>query len=208
MLFETAVTMLEKRLGQRQDLTADIKESMQFVQDYVLETDHIKFEFQLTERQTAFTAIGDDRVAHPPMFLAEYEEGSLFLVLDGGAIIPLIKEDLEGLVRKFGATQGQPIFYARSGSYFRLYPIPEKQYTLRMISYDKAATLIEGEENVWLKYAADWLLAETGKLVAVQILQNTNLAATFNQQAVDARQRLWRSHEASLAVNRDMIKGF
>lgn len=207
MNFEIAVDMIAKRLGQRQDLVSDIREQMQFVQDYILETDPLRLQFQLSERQNAWTDLGDDRVALPPLFLGEYEEGALFLIREGGSVKPLLKEDLQQLVNKYGDTPGEPVFYARTGSYFRLYPIPNTQYQIRMLNYERAAVLTDGEENYWLANAADWMIAETGKVMAAQFLMNSPLAKIFHDQSTNARQRLWRAHEASLNVNRDMIKG-
>lgn len=207
MLFEQAYNTLAKRLGQREDLIEDIKFEMQEAQNTILEQDHMKPWFLVSEETEAWTDLGDDRVHIPAGFLAEYELGALFLIRDNGSIKPLIKEELDCLVNKFGDAQGEPSFYTRTGYYFRLYRIPDKQYKLRMVCYMKADALTEGQENVWLKHASDWLIAETGYVLADQYLQNPRLADRFQQQAVKARQRIWRENEAQQLVNRDLIKG-
>lgn len=207
MLFEQAYETLEKRLGQRRDLRDDIKFEMQNVQDNILQADSFLPWFLLKEEQSAYTQIGDDRLRVPQNFLAEYEEGALFLIRDDGSIKPLFRENLDCLIRKYQDAQSEPVFYARTGKYFRLYPIPDKQYQIRTLCYTKADDLTEGRENVWLELGSDWLLAETGYIMADLYMQNSELAERFKVLAVRARQRLWREHEAQLNVNRNMIKG-
>lgn len=207
MLFEEAVDRLAKRLGQRQDLVDDIRFEMQQAQNIQLERDHMNPWFLLSEDTTAWCDLGDDRMRIPPDFLAEYEESALTLLNEDGSIVPLRKELLECLIHKFGPTQSKPIFYALAGNYFHLYPIPSQQWEIRFKYYATAAELTDGEENVWLKYASDWLIAETGVVMAAQYLINSEMASIFQQQAQIARKRVWQENEARLHANMSYVKG-
>lgn len=207
MLFEEAVERLAKRLGQRQDLVDDIRFEMQQAQSVTLEQGHLRPWFLLSEDTTAWCDLGDDRMRIPPDFLCEYEESALTLINDDGSIQPLRKELLECLIRKFGEAQSKPIFYALAGSYFRLYPIPSKQWEIRFSYYAKQPDLTDGEENAWLKHASDWLIAETGVVMAAQYLINPEMASIFQQQAQIARKRVWQENEARLHANMSYVKG-
>lgn len=209
MTFDEAVTLLNYRLGNRTDLATRIALEMQHVQTFLLEgTASFLPWFLETEIATSTAAEGEERVMLPEDFLAESEDQALWLYDENSSDeiwVELKKNDYDLLRVKYQAA-GRPAQYALVGDYFLIAPTPDTDYTIKMRYYAKDAALATGEENKWLKHAADLLIAETGRIMSGHMM-NPVLEAKFEKEATIARERLFRKHEARRHANRTYSMG-
>lgn len=199
MIRDTAVDLLMGRLGKRVHTPTqqDIINEMVFVQETILEGDPTMFWFLLTESATTTTTVDEERVPLPTDFLMEWEEGAVYITTDAGDIVEMRKDDWDRIKDRITGS-GQPEYYAIGGDYFFLRKIPDKEYTITMRYYAQQASLAGtyGEtgggniENNWLKWAADWLMAETGVIISKQYLQSDTMVELFAAQATRAKARL------------------
>ena len=200
MLRDTAVDILMGRLGQRRDDSSNtfknlIIQEMVFVQENILEGNAELPWFLVSENAEATTIVGEERLTLPSDFLREYENSALVRVKDNGDEVILVRDDWD-LVKYKITGEGAPTHYDIMGNYYLLRPIPDKEYILRMRYYQRDDTLMgdyggaNNIENKWLKHASDWLIAETGAIVAAQQLQSNAMAAMFVQQAQLAKRRV------------------
>lgn len=212
MVRDAAVTLLLSRLGNRK--AAEYSSIILLEMDEVqlrLEGDPVLMPwFMLTESSTSVTIIGDERVALPADFIHEFEDGAL-QVQDPTSLLwlDLTKEDYEHMREEYRESDpGQPKQYALVGSYFRVKPVPDLVYSIRMLYFAHqvlpSATNIE---NSWLKYASDLLLSETGFTVASLHMQDMELAQQFDGARKIAKDRLWKLNEARMHANRDYMMG-
>jgi hypothetical protein len=89
-----------------------------------------------------------------------------------------------------------------------LRPVPDDIYTLQIRYQAKdSAPADTGTTNLWLTYAADLLLAETGVVVASMHLQDDSLTAAMMKAAVEAKARLLVRHETRRMETLDRGKG-
>ena len=198
MLRDAAVDLLLQRLGQRTGQTSlrdKIIAELAFVQEVTLEGAPELPWFLLTESATTTTTIGEERVQLPGDFLQEWDDSALVRIQDDGSEKVLIRDDWD--VVKYSVTgSGPPTHYDLVGDYYLLRPVPDKSYTLKMRYYARALPLsgtygdANNIENLWLKWASDWLIAETGALIAEQYLQSPGMAARFKEDALRARARV------------------
>ena len=149
--------------------------------------------FLRTEVTTIQTQINEERVPLPPDFLREYEEDALYWfnptadpTIFQNQWIPLFKDDIQYNRKKYGAIQGLPPAspsdttaasewfewgpkaYSLDGNYFRIFPLPQQVYTLKMIYYarDEALTWPIDSENKWLAHAPEVMIGEAGWQIA------------------------------------------
>ncbi len=199
MIRDTAVDLLMGRLGKRNSTITqqDIINEMVYVQETVLEGDATLMWFLLTESAQTTTTADEERVPLPSDFLMEWEEGAVYITTDAGDIVEMRKDDWDRIKDRITGS-GQPEYYAIGGDYFFLRKIPDKAYTITMRYYAQQASLAGtyGEtgggniENTWLKHAADWLMAETGIIIARQYLQSKEMLELFVGQRQEAKARL------------------
>lgn len=204
---DAAVTLLANRL-QRSDLTSRIITEMQFVQENKLEGAEFLPWFLLSENLTEVTVANEERVAVPATFLREYEAGALW-VYDTASVkwLELKKDDYDFLANKFPTEVQIPRYYSLDNNYFRLKPVPDIVYTLRIKCYLRDSILSTNIENNWLKNASDWLIAEVGAIMAGQHLRNKKLSEEFKAEATKAKTRVYVTHEARMHANRDYTMG-
>lgn len=212
MIRDEAVDLLMGRLGNRTHAPTqqNIIDEMVFVQETILEGDATLLWFLLTESATTQTVADEERVNVPVDFLMEWEEGALYITTDAGDVVNLVKDDWDRIKERITGS-GQPEYYAIGGEYFLLRKVPDKAYTLQMRYYAKQTSLAGtyGEaagsggnvENRWLKYAADWLIAETGLIIANQYLQSEKMAQLFVAQQQKAKARLIAKDTAMKETN-------
>lgn len=202
MLRDTAISIIARRLGKRTDLDDQILDEMQLVQEVMEHADMLPF-FLLTELATASTEVGEERVKIPTDFLKEYEAGALWYYdsTDDQIWFPLKRREIEELKGAF-TDDGPPQYYALAGEYYRIAPVPDDVYTLKMLYYGQDALLTSNIENQWLKYAPELMIAETGLRVAAYI-QNDKLVAIFQQNQQMAYEKFWRYCEARKHSNQD-----
>jgi hypothetical protein len=200
MIRDSAVDLLMGRLGKRQNAFTqqDIINEMVYVQDTLLEGDATPFWFLLTEAAETTTIPDEERITLPTDFLQEWEEGALYIVVDGEDCA-MVKDDWDTIKNRVTGS-GQPEYYALAGDYFLVRKIPDAVYTVKMRYYGRQASLAgtygsavdtDGNiENNWLKWASDLLIAETGIVIANQYLQSEKMLQLFAAQATVARKRL------------------
>lgn len=212
MNVDAAVTLVKQRLGNRVDsLDAQIVTEMVLAQTILEGSDFLPW-FLLTEFSVNTTTANEERVPLPSNFLREYEEGSLY-VYDSTQSDPWIelgKEDDETLRADTDlvGTTGQPKKYSVTGNYIRLKPTPDTTYTLRMLYY-KYDTAPEsgGAENQWLKYAPDWLIAQTVVQMARNLQMPQDKVANFEVDLGKGYRRVRVADSARGAANRNYVMG-
>ena len=199
MLRDAAVDLLMGRLGQRTStvLQQAVIDEMAFVQETTLEGYPELPWFLLSEKASGITIPDEERFPIPSDFLLEWEEGGLYIQNTDGTETLLGREDwdvLKGEVRLEGTAK--PQFYDLAGDYYLLRPMPDAIYTIKQ-RYYKQDTSLAGAygdaaniENGWLKHASDWLIAETGVVIASQRLQSEKMAQMFMKQSDLARKRV------------------
>lgn len=210
MLRDAAVDIIMFRSGNRKDpgLRDAIIAEMAYVQENILEHANFQPYFLLTETVPLSTTVGDERISVPSDFIMEWEEGALYLVEDDGSLTLLYKDDMEK-IRANTSGVGKPIAYDLAGEYFLLGPTPDKVYNLQMKYYGKAESLAgtygdaANIENVWLKNASDWFIAEVGAIIAAQHLYNEKLAVMYIRQGAEAKKKLMNGDIARREVNKD-----
>jgi hypothetical protein len=188
--------------------------------------------FLRTEVSTVQTTIGEERVAPPPDFIREYEEDALYWfnpaadpTIYQNQWVPLWKDDIQYNRVKYGNMwngeaspsdsapasawfQCGPRAYAFDGNYFRIFPLPQQVYTLKMIYYARDAVLNPAidSENKWLKNAADILIGEAGYQMA-NTARDDNRIQYFQTMRDEGVARLFVYTEAQQHENRTYKMG-
>lgn len=173
--------------------------------------------FLVSEIQSALTIIGEDRVPLPAAvtgahegFLSENEDAALW-VIDPEAEpdtpwIELKKYEFDYIQRTW-AGPGMPKAYAALGSYFRLRYIPDKQYTLKIITHN-ADLIVTNElgQNNWMKWAPLLLAAKAGLSMATSLRDGMATADFAKTRDLEAAS-LFVNTEARLHENQRIIMG-
>lgn len=227
MTRDEAIDLILMRCGMRQNdkvLQRACVLEMALAQATKCERASFKPWFLLSENSTTITMPGENRVPVPKDFLQEYEEGALRMrrweedseETPGYRPPPfqrLVKEDVDDAGDVFEYTN-RPRTYSIVNGYFVILPIPDFTYMLRMRYYKSAPQLKEpyGEEaqvtsNVWLEHAPDWIIGETGAVIAGQYIKDEATAAQFRAQADAARSAIMIEHVAREEANRQRSMG-
>lgn len=203
MIRDTCVDIIAQRLGMRTDLDDAILNEMQLVQEVTLEGTGAFLPWFLESLDNALvTVLASTEIALPTDFLAEIEGMPPALyVVDGTAQnwTDLHKDGRNTLLTKYPST-GAPAEYHITASTLHIFPRSDAVYAIRFSYYAKDS--LTGDENLWLKYAPDLMIAETGAVMAGKYLQNAGMEAQFRTDAQSARARLFTKHEAMQHVNR------
>ena len=211
MTRDEAVALLKARLTRTNDSTLDAKivTEMQFVQANVLEMGEIVPWFLITDHQTLATVAGDEKVAVPAGFLQEVETDALWILEDDGTYSPLRKESYDVIASLSDyEDSGQPEVYSLDDAYFRLRPVPDAIFTLRLRAFMRDTVLTTDIENNWLKWAPDLLIAETGAIIAGNYLRDSEMFTAFANEASRARDRLMRNDLARSNANQRLLMQF
>jgi len=211
MIFETAVTMLKLRLGNNtlSDLDALIRAEMQVAQDTVLEGGEFLPWFLWKEDSSLVTVASTRELALPTDSLMPVDEGGFWRFGTAGDDLTLVemkKEEYDVLIDSH-ATAGTPTHYSLSKVSYSLFPKPDAVFTMRLHYYAQDTDLTVGAENNWLKYASDWLMAETGIIIAEQYLQSPKMVIRFEKQALRAQNRVLTRHTALIEANMIHVMG-
>jgi len=206
MLRDAAITLLEGRLGNRTNLRATIILEMQQAQQTALERNGIFYPWFL-EIET-LTTIGTttkdiEFLALPADWLAEIEEQSMW-IFDSGADEPYVelkKGAYDVALQRFPEA-AQPKRYMLNKNNILFKPTPDKGYVIQTRYFATDQVLSTNSENDWLKYASDWLIAETGIIIARDHIQNDPMAQRFIAAATRARDRVFIENEARQHVGR------
>jgi hypothetical protein len=206
MLRDSLFDLLAQRLGNRQDLVSRMATEVQLLQDVKLEQNYWLPWFLETEMAYTATTAGEERVELPADFLGEVEEQALWLY-DSTASLQykaLRKMEYDDMIVKYPGT-GTPEAYAIGANYLFVRSIPDAVYTLKMRYLARDAVLDSNIENQWLKYASDLVMAELGAVMAKQHMQYMELAATFENDAKLAWDRLYKAHIARQEANIERV---
>lgn len=201
MLRDAAVDLIMKRLGNSNDITlqGDIINEMVQAQATVLEGDVLKPWFLVSEEASNATSIGEERVPLPVDFASLWEEIGLYrydVTLDD-PYIEMCRADWEDIKKELNWSD-KPTHWDIGGPYLLMRPLADAVYPLRFWYIAKGVSLagtygdvVTNIENVWLQWAADWLIGETGSVIAEQYLQMTGARVkTWKDQAIRGRERV------------------
>lgn len=161
--------------------------------------------FLLSENKFNNTVAGESRVRVPTDFIAEYEEGCLWVFDENDERIPLDKEDQDVLAVKYAGLSQLPQEYALTNQYFRLYPIPDAVYKLEILVYRSQPTFAPNTENKWFDEAFDFVVAETALSVA-RAQNDVKRVATLTILRAEEAKNLYDLHGRRVTTNRDYQK--
>lgn len=211
MLRDSAVDLLMNRLGQRtgDTLKNQIITEMVFVQENILEGNATQFWFTLKDSSGLVTVADTETVALPSDFMQEWEEGALYITDTNADKTEVKKADWDTIaIHENLLGTGLPEFYSLDITNISFRKVPDAVYTLSIKYHGSQADLsgVYGDaanvENAWLKYASDWVIAETGIIIAEQYLQSTKMAGRFQAQAQIALDRLIKKNTAWEEANK------
>jgi len=169
--------------------------------------------FLISEVAEATCTVGEERLEVPANFLREVEEEGTLFVYDTSDLdtdspdewIELIKWDNETLRANHSdqvSARDRPTHYALVGNYFKLYPVPDEAYTLKMLYYKEDTDFSSGSdtENQWLKWAPDVIITKAGKWIATR-LRDEKARAMFEADYPEAYMRMRTEDEARRQAN-------
>lgn len=170
--------------------------------------------FLLSEDLAIKTVLDEERVAVPVKgsnvrgdFLAEYEEGALWIRNAEGKFVVLDKDDYDTLAETY-PDSGRPKTYSLGGKYFRLKPTPDAVYDLRMKVYLREIALAAGgTTNEWLRWASELMLAETGRIIALFYIRDAEMAQAMGGAAQVAKRALSVASESRKHAQREYTMG-
>lgn len=204
---DTALDLLMGRLGNRTsaDLRAKCLAEMVNVQQNMLERGPtLPWFLEATDDGLACVAATRE-VAVPGDFLREHEEGMLLIQDSAGVWQEMEKDDYDALISywTYDGTTDPPLHYALVGTNFLLVPLPTAARSMVLTKYyaKDTAPSDTASTNLWLTYAPNLLIGETGMIMAGQYLQNKAAFAQFQQQATLGRQQLLTDNIAREEAN-------
>lgn len=210
MTRDEAVAMIKLQLGFRSNQDTNIITCLKLAQTQ-LELQPTKPWFLISEDNYTFTTPDEERIALPTDFLQEVDEAVLRYVPDDaeglGDEVDLEKQDYDTLRQNYrkwtntttSAQSGAPQAYCILDGYFRIFPVPDELYRLRMIYYAKATVLDSNIENGWLKYAPLLLMGKAGQMIAGGPLRDSEAMKVFQGWEAQGSLAL-----AGQVVSRDM----
>jgi hypothetical protein len=126
---------------------------------------------------------------------------------DQSEYIELEKDDFDTLVRNFKDTiSGPPEAFTLVGDYFRLFPLPDDDYLIQIMNYQRDDVLDSDIENKWLKHAPDALIGSAGLLVA-QAIRDKDAIGFFSQMQMRGMKQLYGQNELREHSNRTYQMG-
>jgi hypothetical protein len=198
------VTLLKQRLGNREDLdiAQRIDEELDIAQ-YELERMSEFVPWFLLVETSGLAEPGYAKFMELPGFLEEWEEGTVYFAGES-----LEKGDYGKLVQLYKDTVGPPERYAMVGDTVFLFPVPDAEYEVTVWYYkeDEAPSNVDSsEENLWMKNAANWLLAKTGVNMSSYI-RDENAFALFSADLQRAEVSAYKRHISAVedSVSRNM----
>ena len=199
MTRDDAVTLIQSRLGSRFDTrTKTLAELELRLQQEMLEQQTFLPWFLFQESQIILNLSDPtpEIFNFPEGFLREYSEDvdipSLWWQDDAGVWKPIPKK-LVMSTYLLESSSGPPLAYSVVGERIRLWPVPDKEYSLRLYYYKAADVLSSNIENGWLKYASQLLWGKAGAALAVNF-RDSAAVDYFTRMADMAQQELIRTH--------------
>lgn len=216
---DAAVAMVKQRLGNRSDapdaqILLELVLAQAVFEEGILTPQQGIFLpwFLITEFSSISTTIGEERVPIPSDFLQEVEQGQLYVYdsAEDDAWIELEKADDDTMRANPDLVEatGKPEAYSLTNGYFRLLPVPDAVYTLKMMYYKQdTVPVAAGPENLWLKHAPDLMVAQTCIQMGQNLFLTDNRLALFRAQVQVASERLYIKNEARKHANRSYVMG-
>lgn len=209
MTRDEVIQLVTYRLGDRSDMAARALLEMPFIQTqllegnswlpWFLEVDTAGATSLVTTAQTRFVAL-------PVDFLAEMEEGHLWITV-GGVRERLVKQDFDTALARY-PEGGAPKVYSLGATQIDLFPLPDDAYALDFKYYGKATDMAAANvQTPWLEHAADLVIALLGEVLAGKHIRNDQLAQSFKQDATEAWNRLYAKHTVRSEINQSRSMG-
>jgi len=182
----------------RTDLDAQIPDFIRLAEERLRRELRIR---QMLKVATASTTASDSTVSLPADFLAMKE-----MHLDTTPVSTLTFQTTSNFFRNARVTDsGKPVHYTLLGSEFQFAPIPDSNYTLRMVYYYKPDLLSDSNpSNLFLANAPDLLLYGT-LAEAEPYLMNDERLATWAQLYERGLQALRTSDDDSEYPSAPMV---
>ena len=216
MTRDEAVAIIQQQLGFRTTLSSEIVTNLKLAQTQ-LEAGPTKPWFLVSEDSYTDTEIGEQRIPFPTDFLEETDDAVFRYVPDEPSVsdpeVDLKKDIYDTLRRNYMDVttgmieEGPPEAYAALGEYFRIFPIPDAAYRLRMIYYKQDTVLSSNVENGWLKWNPFILIGKAGNMIAGGPLRDATAMQIFSQWEAEGHITLQRQNVAREMANRDMQVG-
>ena len=197
----TSYTTLKTKIAEylaRTDLDAQIPDFIRLAEERLRRELRIR---QMLKVATASTTASDSTVSLPADFLAMKE-----MHLDTTPVSTLTFQTTSNFFRNARVTDsGKPVHYTLLGSEFQFAPIPDSNYTLRMVYYYKPDLLSDSNpSNLFLANAPDLLLYGT-LAEAEPYLMNDERLATWAQLYERGLQALRTSDDDSEYPSAPMV---
>lgn len=162
--------------------------------------------FLHTEISSISTTADEERIAVPADFIKEIDEEPLYYYDTSGttdewvSLRKLTTNNLRNIynlaITNSQEVSGTPLYYALDGAYFRLYPIPDAAYTLKLTYYGKQDVLSAGSDtNGWSLYAPYALIGKAGILLSMNNRDKSGIEI-FGALLTESSQLLNRQSEA------------
>jgi len=208
MLRSKAVTRIQETLGFRSDQETGIIERLQEAQQMLERRAELPW-FLLTEISTISTTADEERIPVPSDMLREWEEDPLWYFNSTADAadqwVELVKDDLANLRGRYPGT-GSPKAYALDDINFRILPVPDDTYPLKMIYYKTDVVLSSDVENLWLEHLPYLMIGKAGALLS-PALRDEGATKQFNAWAAEGLALLKQDNETRLHVNRRYVMG-
>lgn len=178
MTRDEAVSIIQQQLGFRTDLQTEIITNLKLAQT-MLEAGPTRPWFLVSEQQFITLTPNEQRLVVPSSMLTEIDQARLVYIPDDSDedAVDLTKEDYDQLSRDYAEVEnGPPEAYALLGSYFRIFPTPDDDYTIKIIVFSPDVVLTSNVENGWLKHVPYALIGKAGAQIASAIRDNVALA--------------------------------
>ena len=205
-----AIARVHLHLGFRSNLDTEIIDALQDAQ-VTLEEDEFLPWFLLVEVASISTVADEERVPTPADFIRESEETALWFY-DAAADEDerwneLEKADIDTLRNVYQDKTGEPEAYALDQRYFRIKPIPDAIYTLKLGSYYAQDTVLSSDvENNWLKHVPDLMIGRAGMKLA-SASRDQVAYQEFERMASRGMATLIKQNTAREMANRRLVMG-
>jgi len=140
------------------------------------------------------TVASTETVALPSNFLREPEDLEHYLWREdtdqSDPWIEMHKDDYSR-IKKDLTGEGKPTGFDVLGNNLYLRQIPDAAYNLRLMYMKRDEAIVAGTtENLWLTWASDWIMAETGYIMASTYIILPIVAQAFQQERSEAAARI------------------
>jgi hypothetical protein len=148
-------------------------------------------------RTVTFTTVADqdtytssDQVSIPLMF--DFDVVTITVDDDARELVRMSHAETE-LLNDASASTGEPVAYAYFNQAFRLYPIPDDAYVVRIVGGIKTAAPASDAEanNVWMTEAYELIRCRAKAYLGVHVVKDADMAGTMAMAEKDALDALY-----------------